>query len=125
MDFEYLNNFLDGEENLEKKDVDAEIVPNNEDTNLLSWGEVILESGDIKYRLEIMEYEQEDDSDLKFKYRISKKKPLKIDDGYTKWRQINKEKFSSIDYEGFEIKYTNAMNEHTPAEIEHEQKTII
>lgn len=56
--------------------------------------------------------------------KISEKKPLKIDDGFTNWRRILDKEYDNHKAAGFEVALSYDIEEVTPIEFKSQQKTF-
>lgn len=123
MEYEFYNEFLSDAENVDVENRELEIFNDNE-FDIDIWGRIDLEAADKKYRITISEDCSPNAGRANYKLKLSEKKPLSIDEGYTNWRRVIDRTFEGYRDVSFEVELQDSLEDELPVEFEHPQETF-
>jgi hypothetical protein len=94
-----------------------------EEDDIDIWARFHLDAGYRKYRVTIKEDGSTGNGRVNYEMRLSEKKPLSIDDGWTNWRKV-----SDFSYEGyrdtsFEAEMQEDLSDLVPVEFDDSGQT--
>ena len=122
MEYEFYYDFLEVNDDFEvDRDVDTSW---DDNWDIDVWASFEIDLGDKKYRIRITEDSSPENGESNYALKISEKKPLKIDDGFTNWRRILDKEYDNHKASGFEVALSYDIEEVTPIEFKSQQKTF-
>jgi hypothetical protein len=121
MDYEFYMDFLE-EENLEVEDRDMETFAEEYDIDI--WAEYKLDVDGEKYRLNIKEDASPNSGNANYTVKVSKKKRLSIDDGFTDWRKAFEKNYNHVKASGFESSLKRDLMEEIPVNLDIQQTEL-
>jgi len=123
MDYEFYKDFLESQQDLDVYNREIEFFGGDDfDTDI--WARLDVNTGDRKYRLTFKEDSSPNAGRSNYKFNISRKDPLNIEDGWTNWRRVDKFSYDGYRSESFERQVQEELSEILPVEFETEQKTL-
>ncbi|EGQ43258.1 MAG: hypothetical protein J07AB43_12480 [Candidatus Nanosalina sp. J07AB43] len=122
MDYELYMDFLEQERSPEVGGRDMEVFAEESDIDILA--EVNLSLDGEKYRLTIKEDASPNSGNANYGVKLSEKKRLSIDDGYTNWRKTFKEEYNQLKALGFKSCLKQNLNEEVPLDLDIQQTQL-
>lgn len=118
MEFEFYRDFLDDTEDLEVYSRDMEIFSDYEEFEIDLWAELKMEFGQEKYRFTITEDQSPNHGRANYNLKVSRKKPLSIEDGWTNWRRVEENEYDGYTSVSFESVLEQKISDMLPVELD-------
>lgn len=125
MEYKFYQDFLENQESLEVQERDLVWLLDEDDLENDYWFDLRLKNGKTKYKINIGQDHSPKNGNSNYEIKITKKEPLKIEDGYpSKWRKVREENYESINSVGFEIELKKVLEEELPVNFNQQQNTL-
>jgi len=112
VEFDYYERLLESSENAEIERTEQELFNHDEDTDIDLWTRVDLDKGDKKYRITFTEDHSPVYDRTHYEVKISEKKPLKLEDGWTNWRKVEQERYENYRQSSFKTELVGELSEY-------------
>lgn len=123
MEYEFYHDFLDEQEDVDVYSRELEFFGEDDfDTDI--WARLDVDAGDRKYRLTFQEDSSPNGGRSNYRFKVSKKEPLNIDDGWTNWRRVSDSSYENYQAVSFEKEVMDELSKIMPVEFQNLQDTL-
>lgn len=123
VDFDFYGELLEGTDSMDVSSRDMELFMADDDIDADFWTRIVLEGDGRKYRVTVTEDHSPRFDRTDYELKVSEKRPLTVEDGWTNWRRVGKENYEGFKQSSFKSDLVSDLSEYLPVEETEEKQS--